>query len=247
MILKNKIIKRSKRQGRNNEGKITVRHRGGGVKRNVRLLKHLRSMYGVPGLVKGFEYDPNRNAYLAVIFYENGIKEYIIKPKELQVGNKINFIDKFINVPGYSTFLKNINTGIRVYNIEFKPYSRSAVAKAADSFAVVLGSLEAKYTILLLPSKEIRLFLSNCVAFIGVPEKFNKNKRFNNAGRSRRLGVRPTVRGTAMNAVDHPHGGGEGKAPIGRKAPLTPWGKNTLGLRTRSKQNKNFLILKRRK
>lgn len=245
MILKNKIAARSKRQGRNNQGKITVRHRGGGVKRNIRLLKNSRSFYEVPGIIKGYEYDPNRNVYLAVVFYKNGSKEYIIKPKGLNIGDTVKFTNSFINRPGNSTYLKNINSGIKVYNIEFRPYSQSAVAKTADTFAVVLGEFESKYTILLLPSKEIRLFLSSCIAYIGSPEKRKVAKYLKKAGRSRLLGIRPTVRGSAMNAVDHPHGGGEGKAPVGRKAPLTPWGKNTLGLKTRSKQNKTFLILKR--
>ncbi len=247
MILKNKVLARSKRQGRNNQGKITVRHRGGGVKRKVRLLKDSRSLYEISGVVKGYEYDPNRNVYLAVIFYENGKKEYIIKPKGLNIGDVIQFRNTFINYPGNSTYLKNINSGIKIYNVEFRPYSTSFVARSADTFAVVLGNFELKYTILLLPSKEIRLFISNCIAYIGSPEKRKKVKKLDKAGRSRRLGIRPTVRGSAMNAVDHPHGGGEGKAPIGRKAPLTPWGKKTLGLKTRSKRNKNFLILKRHK
>lgn len=247
MILKNKILARSKRQGRNNTGKITVRHRGGGVKKNTRLLKDPRSLYEIRGIVKGFEYDPNRNVYLALIFYENGIKEYIIKPKGLNIGDEIKFTNIFINYPGNSTFLSNINSGIRIYNVEFRPYSRSYIARTAESFAVVLGLFETKYTILLLPSKEIRLFISSCIAYIGCPEKRKKAKHLAKAGQSRRLGIRPTVRGSAMNAVDHPHGGGEGKAPIGRKAPLTPWGKNTLGLKTRSKRNNTILILKRRK
>lgn len=245
MILKNKINKSSKRQGRNNEGKITVRHRGGGVKRNIRILKESRSFYEVLGTIKGFEYDPNRNVDLAVVFYQNGAKDYIIKPRGLSIGDKIKFSSDFINLPAYSTFLSNINTGIKIYNVEFKPFSRSSAAKAADSFAVVLGSLESRYTILLLPSKEVRMFPSDCIAYIGIPEKRKINKHLNKAGRSRRLGIRPTVRGSAMNAVDHPHGGGEGKAPIGRKFPLTPWGKNTLGLKTRSKKLNNLLILKR--
>lgn len=245
MLLKHRIYKKTKRQGRNNTGKITVRHRGGGVKRLIRILKSARTLKDVTGVVKYQEYDPNRNAYLSVIFYENGMKHYIIKPKGLNIGDKIIFSTNVYKNPGDSTFLENINIGTRIYNVEFYPFSRTKAACSGECFAVVLGD-SGKYKILLLPSKEIRLFNKNCVAFIGVPEKRKESIFSKKAGFSRRIGKRPSVRGSAMNAVDHPHGGGEGKAPIGRNFPLTPWGKHALGKKTRSKRKKsNFLILRR--
>jgi large subunit ribosomal protein L2 len=246
MLLKHRIYGKNKRQGRNNTGKITVRHRGGGVKRLIRILKSSRHLKDVIGIVKYNEYDPNRNTNLSVIFYENGIKHYIIKPKGLNIGDKIIFSNNVEKNPGNSTFLSNINIGVKIYNVEFYPFSRSKVACSGETFAVVLGD-SGNYKILLLPSKEIRLFHKNCVASIGVPEKRKISDFSKKAGFSRRLGIRPTVRGSAMNAVDHPHGGGEGKAPIGRKFPLTPWGKHALGRKTRLKTNKfNRLILRER-
>lgn len=245
MLLKNRIYKKTKRQGRNNTGKITVRHRGGGVNRLIRILKCSRSLKGIVGIIRCHEYDPNRNVYLSVIFYENGIKHYIIKPKGLSIGDKVVFSESLWKNPGDSTFLENINIGTKIYNVEFYPFSQSKVACSGESFAVVLGD-SGKYKILLLPSKEIRLFNKNCVAFIGVPEKRKESIFSKKAGFSRRLGIRPAVRGSAMNAVDHPHGGGEGKAPIGRKFPLTPWGKHTLGKKTRSKKKcSDNLILRK--
>lgn len=248
VLLKNCIYRVTKRQGRNNSGKITVRHRGGGSKRLIRILKKSRELKNVAGIVKCHEYDPNRNAFISVIFYENGKKQYIIKPKGLNIGDKIVFSDEVEKNPGNSTFLSNINIGVKIYNVEFFPFSRSKIACSGESFSVVLGS-SGNFKILLLPSKEVRLFNKNCVAFIGVPEK-RPNSRFSNkAGFSRRSGIRPTVRGSAMNAVDHPHGGGEGKAPIGRKFPLTPWGKHALGAKTRSRMRKsdNLILRKRSK
>jgi ribosomal protein L2, bacterial/organellar len=245
MILKHCIYKKTKRQGRNNTGTITVRHRGGGSKRLIRILKSSRSLKNVVGIVKYQEYDPNRNAYLSVIFYENGIKHYIIKPKGLNIGDRIIFSENINKNPGNSTFLENINIGTKIYNVEFYPFSKSKVACSGESCAVVLGD-SGKYKILLLPSKEIRLFNKECVAFIGVPEKRKESVFSQKAGYSRRLGIRPTVRGSAMNAVDHPHGGGEGKAPIGRKFPLTPWGKHALGKKTRTeKKLSSDLIIRR--
>lgn len=245
-LLKKCILGRIKRQGRNNMGRITVRHRGGGSKRFIRILKKSRSLKNVIGTVKYHEYDPNRNAYLSVIFYENGLKQYIIKPKGLNIGDKIIFSEDVEKIPGNSTFLENINIGIKIYNVEFFPFSKSKLACAGESFAVVLGTSE-NYKILLLPSKEVRLFHKNCIAFIGVPEKRKESRFCHKAGFSRRLGIRPSVRGSAMNAVDHPHGGGEGKAPIGRKFPLTPWGKHALGKKTRRVKNQsNKFILRKR-
>lgn len=249
MVLKRCLLKKIKRQGRNNKGSITVRHRGGGVTHFIRRLKISRSLANITGIVKYFEYDPLRNTYLAVIFYENGSKEYIIKPRGLNIGDKIVFSTKIeFNMtlnPGSSTFLENINVGTKIHNIEFYPFSRSKAACSGESFAVVLGT-SGDNKILLLPSKEVRLFHKHCIAYIGVPEKRKLSKFSKKAGYSRRIGIRPTVRGSAMNACDHPHGGGEGKAPIGRKFPLTPWGKYALGKKTRRNIKNNKLILRRR-
>lgn len=242
MILKNKILTKNKRQGRNNLGKITIRHRGGGAKRKIRILKNIRSLENIYGIVKFYEYDPNRNSYLSIIFYQNGAKEYALKLKSIDIGTKIIFSENIIIQPGNSTYLTNIPTGTKINNLEFRPFSKSRLARSGDSFAVVLSNTNEK-TIILLPSKEIKIFNSRCIATIGVPEK-KKQSVINKAGRSRLLGIRPTVRGSAMNAVDHPHGGGEGKAPIGRKQPLTPWGKKTLGIKTR-KKGKVIIIKKK--
>lgn len=245
MILKRKLYKRVKRQGRNNQGKITVRHRGAGSNKRIRILKNSRSLFNIVGIVNSHEYDPNRNVYISAIFYETGDKEYIIKPKGLNIGDTILYVDSTNYKLGYSTLLKNINPGTKIYNIEFYPKSKTFAVRTGDSSAILLSKNE-KHAMILLPSKEIRLFDLNCIAYIGTPEIYKNIKKIKNkAGRSRHLGIRPTVRGSAMNPVDHPHGGGEGKSPIGRKSPLTPWGKKTLGLKTRKNKN-NILILKKR-
>lgn len=246
MIIKRKILKINKRQGRNNEGIITVRHRGGGFKRKIRILKNPRTLENIKGVVKSHEYDPNRNVYLSVIFYENGVKEYIIKPKTLKIGDFVMYTNNTENISvGSSSLLENIKPGTKIYNVEFAPNMKSTIACSGESFAILLSKHDNNI-ILLLPSKELRLFDKKSVAYVGIPELNKKLRLKNKAGRSRNLGIRPTVRGSAMNAVDHPHGGGEGKAPIGRKFPLTPWGKHTLGKKTK-KTKKNPLILKRRK
>jgi len=243
MILKKKIFKIKKRQGRS-YGVITVRHRGGGNKRKIRIIKNSRTLENIKGIIKSIEYDPNRNTFLLVVFYSNGDKNYIIKPKFLDIGDCIYFGENVSHSPGNSTYLRNLNIGDKIYDIEYAPYSKTKVARSGESFATILNKTETQ-VVLLLPSREIRFFNQNCIAYLGIPE-LRKSKKKNNAGKSRRLGIRPTVRGTAMNAVDHPHGGGEGKSPIGRKAPMTPWGKKTLGFKT-SKKRKNILILKTRK
>ena len=235
----NKLIK--KRQGRAHNGRITVRHRGGGVKQRSRKIEFNKNLENIEGVVKSFEYDPKRNVNLAIIFYSNGIKRYILKPKNLNIGDKIIFSNNIKFLPGNSTYLKNIPLGTKLHNIEARPKSGAKYARSGGSEAILLSKTE-NYFIIKLPSNEIKLFNENCIATIGSLD-INKRVKYSNAGRNRRLGKRPIVRGSAMNACDHPHGGGEGKSPIGRKSPLTPWGKKTLGKKTKKyKLQKNYTI-----
>ncbi|MCK9536076.1 MAG: 50S ribosomal protein L2 [Bacilli bacterium] len=236
-----------KKGGRNNSGKITVRHQGGGHKRKYRIIDFKRDKDDIVGTVTAIEYDPNRSANIALIHYSDGEKRYIIAPKDLGVGQKIESGENADIKIGNTLPLFKIPVGTFIHNIEINPGYGGQMIRAAGTKAQILGR-EDKYVIIRLNSGEVRKVLSVCRATIGEVgnadhELINRGK----AGKSRHLGIRPNVRGSAMNPVDHPHGGGEGRAPVGRKAPLTPWGKITLGVKTRkSKKKSSDLIVRRR-
>ena len=239
---------KSKTGGRNNQGKMTVRHIGGGAKRKYRLIDYKRNKVGVTGRVASIEYDPNRSANIALVNYKDGEKTYIIAPKDLKVGAIIeNGPEADIKV-GNCLPIANIPVGTVVHCIELKPGKGAELCRAAGSSAQILGR-EDKYVLVRLQSGEVRKALGTCIATIGVVgnedyELVNVGK----AGRTRHMGIRPTNRGSVMNPNDHPHGGGEGRAPIGRKSPLTPWGKPALGYKTRkSKKASSKLIVSRKK
>ena len=239
---------KSKTGGRNNQGKMTVRHIGGGAKRKYRLIDYKRNKVGVTGRVASIEYDPNRSANIALINYKDGEKRYIIAPKDLKVGAIIeNGPEADIKV-GNCLPLANIPVGTVIHCVELKPGKGAELCRAAGSSAQILGR-EDKYVLIRLQSGEVRKVLGTCIATIGVVgnedyELVNVGK----AGRTRHMGIRPTNRGSVMNPNDHPHGGGEGRAPIGRKSPLTPWGKPALGYKTRkSKKASSKLIVSRKK
>lgn len=237
-----------KKAGRNNQGKLTVRHQGGGHKRKYRVIDFKRNKDGVPGRVATIEYDPNRTANIALINYLDGEKRYILAPKGLEVGMEIvSGPDADIKV-GNALPLKNIPVGTIVHNIELKPGHGGQIARSAGAEAQLLGK-EDKYVLVRLMSGEVRMILDTCRATVGqVGNLEHELVTVGKAGRSRWKGIRPTVRGSVMNPNDHPHGGGEGRAPIGRKSPMSPWGKPTLGYKTR-KRNKasNKFIVRRRK
>ena len=237
-----------KKAGRNNQGRITVRHQGGGVKRKYRIIDFKRNKDGIVGTVASIEYDPNRSANIALINYADGEKRYIIAPKGLKVGMKIESGEQADIKVGNCLPLASIPEGTLVHNIEMKPGKGGQMARSAGASVQILGR-EGNYTLLRLTSGEVRKVLSVCRATIG--EVGNADYELVNigkAGRKRHMGVRPTVRGSVMNPNDHPHGGGEGRAPIGRKAPMTPWGKPALGYKTRDKKKASSkLIVRRRK
>lgn len=239
-----------KQAGRNNQGKITVRHRGGGVKQLYRQIDFKRTKYEIPAKVESIEYDPNRSARIALICYQDGERSYILAPQELKVGDQvITTLNKEIEVsPGNRTKLENIPTGLFVYNIELDPGRGGKIVRSAGTGAQ-LQAVEGKYATLKLPSSEVRKVLKECMATIGnVSNPDYMNIRWGKAGRKRHLGWKPTVRGKVMNPVDHPHGGGEGSSPIGMKHPKTPQGKPALGVKTRrSKKYSDKLIVSRRK
>ncbi len=243
------LIEVKKRGSGRSKGKITVRHRGGGSKRHYRLVDFKRSKYDVPAEVAAIEYDPNRTAFIALIEYEDGKKSYILAPQGIKVGEKIISSRKKIEVKiGNRTSLKNIPPGSVVYNVELKPGQGGLIVRSAGSSATLMG-VEGDYAQLKLPSTEIRLVPKEGMATFGQLSNVDHgNVRLGKAGRKRWRGIRPTVRGKAMNPVDHPHGGGEGGSPIGLKHPKTPWGKPALGYRTRKKKKQsNRYIIKRRK
>ncbi len=245
---KSLLVTIKKSGGRNNQGKITVRHHGGGAKRKYRLIDFKRNKDGIVGTVSSIEYDPNRSANIALINYADGEKRYIIAPKGLKVGMKIESGENADIKVGNSLPLGKIPEGTLVHNIELNPGKGGQLARSAGSSVQILG-YEDKYTLLRLTSGEVRKVLSVCRATVG--EVGNEDYELVNlgkAGRKRHLGIRPTVRGSVMNPNDHPHGGGEGRAPIGRKSPMTPWGKPALGYKTRdTKKASNKLIVRRRK
>lgn len=245
---KSLVVTLKKQGGRNNQGHITVRHQGGGAKRKYRIIDFVRNKDGVIGTVAAIEYDPNRSANIALINYADGEKRYIIAPKGLTVGMKIESgVQADIKV-GNNLPLENIPEGTMVHNVELKPGKGGQMARSAGSGVQILGK-EGKYTLLRLSSGEVRKVLGVCRATIGeVGNEDYELINYGKAGRKRHMGIRPTVRGSVMNPNDHPHGGGEGKAPIGRIHPLTPWGKPALGVKTRNnKKASSKLIVRRRK
>ena len=241
------LRKNHRNKGRNNRGVITIRHRGGGHKKRYRLIDFKRNKYGIEGSVASIEYDPNRNARIALIHYIDGEKRYILQPKHLNVGDRIiSGSDSPLNI-GNALPLEKIPLGSSIHNIELISNKGGQIVRAAGTSAKILAK-EGDYVTLRLPSKEIRLVRKECFATIG---EISNNEAFlvqsGKAGRTRWLGKRPTVRGSVMNPCDHPHGGGEGRAPIGRTRPLTPWGKPALGMKTRKrKKMSDAYILRRR-
>ena len=235
-----------KNGGRNNQGKITVRHHGGGEKRKYRIIDFKRNKLNVPGSVATIEYDPNRTANIALINYADGEKRYIIAPKGLKVGMTIQAGESADIKVGNALPIMNIPVGTMIHNIELRPGKGGELARSAGSSAQILGR-EGKYVMIRLSSGEQRKVLGTCMATVGeVGNEDSSLVKIGKAGRSRHLGIRPTVRGSVMNPNDHPHGGGEGRAPIGRKAPMTPWGKPALGLKTRKKKQSDKFIVRRR-
>lgn len=244
---KSLLVKLNKKSGRNNQGKITVRHQGGGAKRKYRIIDFKRNKDNIPGKVATIEYDPNRTANIALIHYADGEKRYIIAPKGLEVGMMIESgVTADIKI-GNAKPLVTIPVGTVVHNIELSPGKGGQLVRSAGTSAQILGR-EEKYVLVRLTSGEVRRILGTCRATIG--EVGNENYELVNigkAGRTRHMGIRPTVRGSVMNPVDHPHGGGEGRQPIGRKNPVTPWGKPALGLKTRKSKNASDKLIVRRK
>ena len=236
-----------KKGGRNNMGQITTRHHGGGHKRKYRVIDFKRNKDGVPGKVASIEYDPNRSANIALINYADGEKRYILAPKGLEVGTVIVSGETTDVKVGNCMEMGNMPEGTTIHNIEMHPGKGGQLARSAGVSAQILGS-EEKYVIVRLQSGEVRKFLKKCRATVGaVGNEDHGLVNYGKAGRMRWKGVRPTVRGSVMTPNDHPHGGGEGKTSIGRKAPLTPWGKKALGVKTRnSKKHSNRLIVRRR-
>ncbi|MBO0961541.1 50S ribosomal protein L2 [Neobacillus sp. MM2021_6] len=239
----------TRKGGRNNQGKLTVRHQGGGHKRQYRLIDFKRNKDGIPGRVATIEYDPNRSANIALINYVDGEKRYILAPKNLVVGMEVMSGPEADIKVGNTLPLANIPVGTVVHNIELKPGKGGQLVRSAGTSAQVLGK-EGKYVLVRLNSGEVRMILAECRATVGqVGNEQHELIKIGKAGRSRWLGKRPTVRGSVMNPNDHPHGGGEGRSPIGRKSPMSPWGKPTLGYKTRKKKNKSdkFIVRRRKK
>ena len=243
---KSLLAKLKKHSGRNNQGRITTRHQGGGAKRKYRIIDFKRDKRDIEGTVVGIEYDPNRTANIALIAYADGEKRYILAPKGLTDGMKVSAGEKADIKVGCSLPIMNIPVGTIIHNIELRPGKGGELARSAGTSAQILGR-EGKYVMVRLSSGEQRKVLGTCYATVG--EVGNEDYSLVNigkAGRKRHMGVRPTVRGSVMNPNDHPHGGGEGRAPIGRKGPVTPWGKPALGYKTRKKKNSDKLIVRRR-
>lgn len=244
---KSLIRKNHRNKGRNNRGVITIRHRGGGHKKRYRMIDFKRNKYGIQGIIASIEYDPNRNARIALVNYTDGEKRYILHPKNLSVGQTILSGSNSPLSIGNALPLEDIPLGTSIHNIELIPNRGGQIVRAAGTSAKILAK-EGDYVTLRLPSKEIRLIRKECLATIG---EVSNNDAFlvqsGKAGRTRWLGKRPTVRGSVMNPCDHPHGGGEGRAPIGRTRPLTPWGKPALGMKTRKRKKlSDAYILRRR-
>ena len=235
-----------KRGGRNNQGRITVRHRGGGAKRRLRTIDFKRDKLGVPGRVAAIEYDPNRSARIALIYYADGEKRYILAPAELGVGDTVKSGSDAELKPGNALPLKQIPTGSLIHNIEMEKGRGGQLVRSAGVAAQLMVK-EGEYALVRLPSGEMRRIRGECLATIGqIGNIDHQNIKLGKAGRKRLMGWRPTVRGSAMSPRDHPHGGGEGRSPIGMPGPKTPWGKPALGYRTRKPKASDKLIIKRR-
>ena len=245
---KSLLAKKKEKAGRNSYGRITVRHQGGGNRQKYRIIDFKRNKENMPATVIGIEYDPNRSANIALIQYEDGEKAYILAPQGLTDGDKVISGEAVDIKPGNCMPISSIPVGTLIHNIELNPMQGGKLVKAAGQSAQLMAK-EGKYAHVRLPSGEMRLILSKCRATIGViGNSDHENVKIGKAGRKRHMGVRPTVRGSVMNPVDHPHGGGEGRAPIGHAGPLTPWGKPALGYKTRNKKKpSNKFIVKRRK
>ena len=244
---KSLLVSLNKKGGRNNTGKITVRHQGGGHKQKYRIIDFKRDKFNIEGKVATVEYDPNRSANIALINYVDGEKRYIIAPKGIKVGQKIVSGENADIIVGNALPLEKIPVGTVIHNIEMHPGHGAQLVRSAGASAQILGR-EGKYVLVRLTSGEVRKILGVCYAVIGeVGNADYMNVNVGKAGRTRYMGIRPTVRGSVMNPNDHPHGGGEGRAPIGRKAPMTPWGKVALGLKTRNKKKKSSDLIVRRR
>ena len=243
---KSLVVTIKKNGGRNNQGRITVRHKGGGEKRKYRIIDFKRNKRDIPGVVATIEYDPNRSANIALINYKDGEKRYIIAPKDLKVGMEIVSGENADIKVGNALPIMNIPVGTVIHNIELKPGKGGELARSAGASAQILGR-EGNYVMVRLSSGEQRKILGTCYATIGeVGNEDYELVKLGKAGRSRHMGIKPTVRGSVMNPNDHPHGGGEGRAPIGRKGPVTPWGKPALGYKTRKKKASDKFIVRRR-
>ncbi len=243
------VVIKKKRGGRNNTGKITIRHRGGGAKRYVRIVDYKRDKFDIPAIVKSIEYDPNRGARIALLSYADGAKRYIITPVKLEVGDTVISSKSKIEIKtGNAMPVEYIPAGIAISCVELEAGKGAQIARGAGNLVTVMG-VEGKFAQLKMPSGEIRLVKKECLCTVG--QSSNPDKRhikLGSAGRKRRLGIKPTVRGSAMNPVDHPHGGGEGNQSIGMKHPKTKWGKPALGVKTRKKNKaSNKHIIRRRK
>lgn len=241
------LKKLKKHSGRNSYGRITVRHQGGGHKQHYRIIDFKRNKRGIPATVSTIEYDPNRNVRISLVTYADGEKRYILMPEGLKVGDKVMSSPEAEIKPGNALPLKNIPLGTQVHNIEMTPGNGGQMVRSAGASAQIIAK-EGNYVTLRLPSSEMRMVRQECYATVGVLSNADyKNLSIGKAGRKRWMGIRPTVRGVVMNPVDHPHGGGEGKAPIGRPSPVTPWGKKTLGAKTRKRKKlSNKFIVRRR-
>lgn len=236
---KSLLAKKAKSGGRNANGRITVRHKGGGSKRKYRIIDFKRDKDGIPAKVVAIEYDPNRTANIALLYYKDGEKRYILAPQDIKVGDIVESGEKADIKPGNALILANIPTGSLVHNIEMKPGKGGQLVRSAGAYAQLMAK-EGDYAQIRLPSGEVRMINLKCKASIGqIGNIEHENISIGKAGRSRWMGIKPTVRGSAMNPVDHPHGGGEGKSPIGRPTPVTPWGKPTIGYKTRKKNKKS--------
>jgi len=243
---KSLTVRMTKNGGRNNQGKITVRHHGGGAKRKYRIIDFKRNKNDIVATVASIEYDPNRSANIALLNYADGEKRYIIAPKGLKVKDKVVSGENVDIKVGNALPIMNIPVGTMIHNIELRPGKGGSLARSAGASAQILGR-EGKYVMVRLSSGEQRLILGACYATVGeVGNEDYELVKVGKAGRSRHMGIRPTVRGSVMNPNDHPHGGGEGRAPIGRKGPVTPWGKPALGYKTRKKKASDKMIVRRR-
>jgi large subunit ribosomal protein L2 len=243
---KSLIVAKKSKAGRNAQGKVTVRHRGGGEKRNLRIIDFKRDKVNIPGKVASIEYDPNRTARIALIYYVDGEKRYIIAPIGLKVGDTIMAGNNAEIKPGNSMPMKNMPTGIDIHNIEVQKGRGGQLVRSAGGSAQLMVK-EGDYVLIRLPSGEIRRILAECIATIGqIGNLEHQNISLGKAGRRRHMGWRPTVRGSVMSPRDHPHGGGEGRSPIGMPGPKTPWGKPALGYKTRKPKASDKMIIKRR-